>query len=77
MPQYPDRNFIPVQWGDDWPGIFIRGDAVMGLIGYLIKFGPQGPMGRAYAEQLQRCLVRDGKDPDGLVRIRVDDADAR
>jgi len=68
-----DRDFVPMQVGGDWPGMFIRGDAAMGLADFLVKVG--GPMGKAYADKLVQCVVRE--DAPEPVRVEMADGDIR
>lgn len=53
----------PIQFGDDWPGIFIRGDDALAMITKLnlVASGAVGPVVlRDIARTLESCLV-EGK----------------
>jgi hypothetical protein len=56
----------PVQFGDDWPGVFIRGDNAFGLCMYLD--GPE-PLRSMAVEQLRDLL--SGGDLTGLSKRKV------
>lgn len=57
----------PVQFGDDWPGLFVRGDDAMYLaasIRTLLKYAPAGP-------SLDAIHVWHLKDIADLIENRV------
>lgn len=52
----------PVQFGDDWPGVFIRGDEVSGILRVIQNLHTMRPEIRAVAVQdiadlLTSCVV--------------------
>ena len=61
----------PMQFGEDWPGLFLRGDDAFGLA-MMIKThleapGPITELGlRAYAAKLESCDVRKNITPDAM-----------
>jgi hypothetical protein len=58
----------PIQFGDDWPGIFIRGDNAMGYANLLeeaAKHVPQfdGGLIRGLVDTLRSCWIKDPQSP--------------
>jgi hypothetical protein len=65
----------PVQFGDDWPGVFIRGDNAFGYVGALdaVLRKVDDPMAQILVQSLRDVLT--GCDLTGLSRRASESAD--
>lgn len=61
----------PMRFGDDWPGIFIRGDQAFGIAMVLEQLVGSAVIGsdnlllKDTVETLRSCVMVDGREPEG------------